>query len=107
MKKMNKLVRDRIPEIIQKDGAHSTHYIADDTEYWDKLKLKLQEEVDEFFKDETSAELVDVLEVIDAICKFKDFDKKEMKSLQTKKAKSRGKFDKRIIVSMIFEAEDV
>jgi len=39
-----------------------------------------------------------LLEVIDAICKFKQFDKKEIAKLKKERAKERGKFNKRIIL---------
>ena len=47
-KRYNKLVRDRIPEIIEKDGHTPFTHTATDTEYWKKLLEKLQEELNEF-----------------------------------------------------------
>ena len=96
--KYNKLVRDNIPEIIKAKGETPVTHIADDAEYWQKLKEKLQEEVDEFLKDETIGEIADILEVLDAIGDYKGFDKREVEEVKEKKANERGKFMKRIIL---------
>jgi len=102
---MAKLVRDRIPEIIEKNGKKPVTHIANDNEYWDKLKLKLQEEVDEVLEDgtedEVKEELADVLEVIKAICEFRKVNKKELESLREKKAKERGGFKDKIILDKV------
>ena len=47
-KTYNKLIRDRIPEIIEKAGHESKVRVLDDDEYFTSLCKKLQEEVDEF-----------------------------------------------------------
>ena len=96
--KYNKLIRDKIPEIIKKKGGKPVVHIADEAEYWTKLKEKLSEEVEEFKKDENREELADIFEVIDAIVEYKKFDKKETEKIQKKKAEERGKFKKRIIL---------
>jgi predicted house-cleaning noncanonical NTP pyrophosphatase (MazG superfamily) len=94
----NKLVRDKIPEILkQKNIPHKTH-IADNTEYWFKLKDKLKEEVEEFLKDSNKEELADILEVIDSICKFKNIDKPKLELLKKEKTLKRGSFNNKIIL---------
>ncbi|MFA5310454.1 MAG: nucleoside triphosphate pyrophosphohydrolase [Candidatus Paceibacterota bacterium] len=96
--KYNKLVRDRIPEIIKSKGDIPIAHIADDKEYWQKLKEKLQEEVNEFMQDENAEEMADILEVIDAITNFKNFSKEELEIIKNKKAEERGKFKDKIIL---------
>ena len=94
----SKLVRDKIPEIIRKSGEFPNISIAGEEEYWQKLKEKLQEEVDEFIKDEKEEELVDILEVINAITEFKKIDKDKLEHLRGKKAEEKGRFKERIIL---------
>jgi len=93
-----KLVRDRIPEIISKAGKTPVTHIASEDDYWKALKEKLQEEVNEFFEDSNEEELADILEVLDAICGFKNIDKKALEALRKKKAAERGGFKGRIIL---------
>ena len=96
--KYNKLVRDKIPEIIKNKGAVPITHIASDDEYWQKLKEKLQEEINEFMKDENAEELADILEVIYTIRDYKKIDKNELELLRKKKAEERGGFKDKIII---------
>ena len=99
--KYNKLVRDKIPEIIRKKGMVPITHIASDEEYWQKLKEKLREEVDEFMEENNEEELADILEVIYAICDFKKIDRNKLELLRKKKAKERGSFKNKIILDEV------
>lgn len=96
--KYNKLVRDKIPERIQSKGGMPIIHIANNREYWEKLKEKLQEEVKEFSESETVEEMADIQEVIHAICSYKKFGKKKLEAAREKKARERGIFKKKIIL---------
>lgn len=96
--KYNKLVRDKIPEYIKAKGGVPVTHVADEKEYWQKLKEKLQEEVNEFQDAESAEEFADILEVLDAISDCKNFNKDEIKKIKDKKAEERGKFNDRIIL---------
>ncbi|MDO8496811.1 MAG: nucleoside triphosphate pyrophosphohydrolase [bacterium] len=100
--KYDKLVRDRIPEIIEQKGGKCTYRIAGGKEYWEKLKWKLQEEIDEFLEAKNEEELADVYEVVDTILDFvadmHSLSNKKVRALQKKKAEERGRFEKRIIL---------
>lgn len=96
--KYHKLVRDKIPEHIRSKGEMVVSHVADDAEYWQKLKEKLLEEVQEFVKDESAGEIADLLEVIDAVVEYKHFDLKVIEEIKQKKAEERGRFKDRIIL---------
>jgi predicted house-cleaning noncanonical NTP pyrophosphatase (MazG superfamily) len=96
--KYNKLVRDKIPEIIEAKGQTCKTHIADEKEYWEKLKEKLGEETQEFLKDENIEELADLMEVVEVIKKFKNFDSQKLENIRLEKLAKRGGFEKRIIL---------
>lgn len=94
----DKLVRDRIPDIIRAKGESCVTHVADDAEYEIKLFEKLREEAEELIRDKSIGEIADVLEVIDAIAEFKGFPKKEVETVKQKKFGERGGFSDRIIL---------
>ncbi len=96
--KYDKLVRDKIPEIIKQKGGVPITHIAGNEEYWQKLKEKLKEEVNEFLEGSNEEELADILEVIDAICDFKKIKREELEIIRKEKAKKRGGFRDKIIL---------
>lgn len=96
--KYNKLVRDKIVEMIKEKGEPVSSHVATNEEYWEKLKEKLSEEVKEFSEAESVDEMADVLEVIEAINKYKNFSEAEIMRVKDEKAQKRGRFENRIIL---------
>ncbi|MES2087624.1 MAG: nucleoside triphosphate pyrophosphohydrolase [Patescibacteria group bacterium] len=96
--KYNKLVRDKIPQIIKQKRETAVVHVASKNEYWQKLKEKLLEEVGEFNKDENMEEIADILEVLDAVIAFKKFDRRKILKIKKQKFAERGGFKKRIIL---------
>lgn len=99
--KYNKLVRDRIPEVLKEKGETPVTHTATDEEYWKRLKEKLKEEVAEFVSREDVEYLADILEIISAICEFKKFDKGKIEKLREEKLKNKGGFSQKTILDEI------
>ena len=93
-----KLVRDRIPEIIESRGGTTQSHEASVEEYREALRAKLVEEVDEFLESGEMEELADVLEVIHALTALHGTPREQLQLIQTKKRDERGGFEKRIIL---------
>ena len=96
--KYNKLVRDKIPEIIKNKGQEVIFHIANKEEYKVKLYEKLKEKIEEFLKEPNSEELADVLEVMRAICTDLGISFEELDKIRREKVKKRGGFDNKIIL---------
>lgn len=96
MKTYNKLVRDKIPEILDKKGISYEKRIASKSEYKIALIKKLEEEINEFQEENSAEELADVIEVIEALKKLQNY--KNVEKIRAKKGKERGIFNKRIIL---------
>jgi len=101
MKVHNKLVRDRIPEIIEKSGKTCITHILTDEEYIDALETKLNEEVAEYQADKSIEEMADVLEVLQAICIARGYSLEELERLRIRKHNDRGGFEERIFLESV------
>ena len=98
----NKLVRDKIPEIIEKSGEKAIIKILEDNEYRASLIEKAKEELWEVKTaesiDETKKELADLLEVVRALSEYNGFSLSQIIEEADKKASERGGFSERIFL---------
>ncbi|GBG07047.1 hypothetical protein PAT3040_01595 [Paenibacillus agaridevorans] len=96
----NKLVRDRIPQIIEETGKTCRTRVLNDEEYLQELNTKLMEEVNEYLgaknSNEALEELADVLEVIRALTSAHGYSVEEGEELRRQKAEKRGGFRERV-----------
>ena len=99
----NKLVRDKIPEIIGKTGKKATCRILSEAEYKEYLERKLDEEVAEFHASKSIEELADIIEVVKALAFTLDKDTFKLNDTYFKKNTERGGFAKRLC---LIEVED-
>lgn len=106
MKIYNKLVRDKIPEIILKDNELPSTRILNDEEYIQELNKKLQEEVNEYLEEENIEEMVDILEVIRAILEHKGVTYEEIEEKRIKKATKRGAFKDKVFLEKVIQNGD-
>jgi len=98
MIKYNKLIRDKIPEIIAADGKDYKVRKLDDEEYLESLNAKLQEELNEYQESGEVEELADILEIIYAILEHKDISKDEFEEMRKRKKGKRGGFSKKLFL---------
>jgi len=94
----NKAIRDKIPEIIQKDGHSCNVETLSDEKFLEHLEKKLSEEVAEYQNDKNPEELADILEVIYRIAQLKGVSKEELEKIRIKKSEERGGFDKNLFL---------
>ena len=94
----NKAIRDKIPEIIQKDGHSCNVKTLSDEKFLEHLEKKLSEEVAEYQNDKNPEELADILEVIYRIAQLKGVSKEELEKIRIKKSEERGGFEKNLFL---------
>lgn len=99
----NKLVRDRIPEIIENDGKTCRIEILTDEEYIKKVDAKLDEELAEYHRDQNIEELADLMEVIYAAAIARGYSVEELEAIRQKKVQKRGAFAKKILLKEVIE----
>lgn len=99
----DKLVRDRIPEIIAASGKQCITEILSEEQYLKKLDAKLDEELAEYHQDPNIEELADLLEVIRAAAIARGYSVDELERVRAEKAAKRGGFEKRILLREVYE----
>ncbi|MEU5991267.1 nucleoside triphosphate pyrophosphohydrolase [Spirillospora sp. NPDC047418] len=95
-----KLVRDRIPEVIRAAGGRPETRVADPAEHGARLRAKLVEEGGEYIASGDPEELADVLEVVHALAAAHGISPAELEHLRSAKAAERGAFSKRLVLRL-------
>ncbi len=96
-----KLVRDKIPEIVLRDGRAVKIRTADTQEFDRFLKQKFMEETEKFFESFEKDELADMLQLVHACAEFHGWSMDDLEDLRKKKLDEKGGFSRRIILESI------
>lgn len=102
-KAYHKLVRDRIPEIIEADGKICVYETFTDEDYIHLLDQKLYEELAEYQESKSLEELANLLEVMQAVVKARGWTLEELEQVRADKAAERGGFEKKILLKEVRE----
>jgi len=106
-KTYNKLIRDKIPEIIKKDNAVPKISELNDKEFKIALKEKLVEEAKELLEAKTDEEILnelsDVLQLIESIALNNNQSIAQVEKQKEKKKQERGGFDKKLFLEYVDE----
>ncbi len=102
----NKLVRDKIPEIIDNAGKTPVTHILSDDEYISELDKKLNEECAEYQADKSLEELADMLEVMYAIAEARGWSVSDLEAVRRDKAEKRGGFRDKVYLEYVEDGND-
>lgn len=98
-----KLVRDRIPKIIEEDNEESSTQKVSDSEVEKWLRMKVVEEAKEFEEDGEIEELADLYAVIQRYLEIKGISESDLEGLEREKSDKRGGFQDNIILEEIID----
>ena len=101
MKEYNKLVRDKIPEIIRADGKECEIRVAEGKEKYELLEKKLMEEVNEILEDKSLEELADVMEVLFGLAREIGYSEDDLIRKREEKKRERGGFEEGIVLRYV------
>lgn len=103
MVKYHKLVRDKIPAIIEAQGKTCRYEVLPEEEYLRMVDAKLHEELAEYDESHQPEELADLLEVIYAAAAARGVSREELEAIRSEKAQKRGGFEKRYLLLEVSE----
>ena len=101
IKTYHKLVRDKIPEIIEASGKTCVTEILSDEKYLQMVDAKLDEELAEYHQDQNLEELADLTEVIHAAVIARGYTLEDLERVRAEKAEKRGVFQKKILLKEV------
>ncbi|MBU3202215.1 nucleoside triphosphate pyrophosphohydrolase [Clostridium estertheticum] len=103
MKTYNKLVRDKIPEIINASGKNFDIHYAKKAEVLPLLETKLNEEVSEYLEAKNLEELADVMEVLFGLANALGYSEENLINKRNEKKEERGGFEKGLVLENVYE----
>ena len=101
VKVYNKLVRDKIPQIIEQSGKQAIFEQVSGKEYLELLNAKLGEELQEYLDSESIEELADLVEVVYAILEDKNISLQEFEVIRKQKVQERGAFKEKLLLKEV------
>ena len=101
MKIYNKLVRDNIPQIIEKSGKRCKTRVLSGDEYFARLNEKLGEEFDEYMQSGEVEELADIVEVALALAAAKGVTAEQFNAIRAQKALKNGAFTQNLLLEWV------
>ena len=104
MKEYDKLVRDKIPQIIERSGSECEIEQVDDKTALEYLYKKLMEETSELLMDKNIEEVIDVIDVALAIGKLYGFNIEDIMWLRETKVREKGGFEDNIILKRVYKS---
>ena len=102
-KQYHKLVRDKIPAIIESTGKTCRTEILNDEDYLALLDEKLGEELAEYRESKSLEELADLLEVMEAVVTARGYTWEELMAVKAEKKAARGGFEDKILLLEVSE----
>ncbi len=102
-KQYHKLVRDKIPEIIERSGKTCRTEVLDDDAYLAMLDEKLGEELAEYRESKSLEELADLLEVMEAVTKARGYSWEQLQAVKAEKKAARGGFEEKLLLLEVLE----
>ena len=99
----DKLIRDKIPEIIEQSGKKCIVEVMDNDTYIEYLDQKLNEELAEYQQDKSIEELADLLEVMYAVVAARGYSVEELERIRLEKSEKRGAFEKKLLLKSVSE----
>lgn len=102
-KQYHKLVRDKIPAIIERSGKTCRTEILSDEDYLAMLDEKLGEELNEYQESKSLEELADLLEVMEAVVTARGYTWEELLAVKGEKKAARGGFEDKLLLLEVSE----
>jgi predicted house-cleaning noncanonical NTP pyrophosphatase (MazG superfamily) len=103
----NKLVRDKIPHIIESSGKTCVVIVLDEHEFANALRTKMKEELNEFLEaksvDEQLTELADMVEVIYGFLENEGISVEDFEKKRQLKKEQRGGFEEKLLLVSVSE----